>query len=149
LSSDLQVSQCPILIKNQQPHYVPWATLDLDGLIARLPDLNEGAGGWIRVLEEETTGKLLALGDIKALLAKCVGASKLNELLRELRLTRAIDSPELDAELFDKHRQDMWRELRKEYPTRIDPKALKGDQMGETENPATYIQRQLKRQIIH
>lgn len=39
----------------------------------------------------------------------------------------------------------MWQALRAEYPTRVDPKALKGDQLEETENPNTYIQRQLKR----
>ncbi|MGL5036159.1 MAG: hypothetical protein ACRC6F_00130, partial [Aeromonas sp.] len=56
--------QFPILIKGAQAQYVPWASQDLDGLVARLPSLDEGAGKWIRLLEEETTGKLLALGDI-------------------------------------------------------------------------------------
>ncbi len=36
-------------------------------------DIHEGAGKWIKVFEEETMGKLLAVGDIKALLAKIMG----------------------------------------------------------------------------
>ncbi len=38
----------------------------------------------------------------------------------------------------------MWQALRAEYPIRLDPKSLKGEQLGETENPTTYAQRQLK-----
>ncbi|KAI2645824.1 Soluble guanylate cyclase gcy-37 [Labeo rohita] len=49
---------------------------DLEGLVTRLPDVHEEAGKWIRVFEEETMGKLLAVGDIKALLAKIIGGSK-------------------------------------------------------------------------
>ncbi|XP_056618335.1 uncharacterized protein LOC130432826 [Triplophysa dalaica] len=136
--------QFPILIKGAQAQYVPWASQDLDGLVARLPNLDEGAGKWIRMLEEETTGKLLALGDIKALLAKCVGSSKLNELLRAAHI-RAIDIPDLDGHPFDRYRRDIWQGLRDEFPNRIDPRALKGEQMGEEENPATYIQKQLRK----
>lgn len=74
--------ECPILIKQSHAQYIPWASQDLDTLVSRLPDIHEGAGKWIRIFEEETTGKLLALGDIKALLAKCLGASKMNDILK-------------------------------------------------------------------
>lgn len=50
-------------------------------MVTRLPDIHEGAGKWIRVFEEETMGKLLAVGDIKALLAKTVGGAKMEEIL--------------------------------------------------------------------
>ena len=58
--------QYPILIKGTQGHYVPWQTLDVAGLAARLPDIHEGAIKWIRAFKEETVGKLFAVGDIKA-----------------------------------------------------------------------------------
>ncbi len=75
-------AQLPILIKGTQGQYVPWATQDLDGLVTRLPDIHEGAGKWIKMFEEETMGKLLAVGDIKALLAKTIGGAKMKEILQ-------------------------------------------------------------------
>ncbi len=75
-------TECPILIKQGHAQYIPWASQYLDTLVSRLPDIHEGAGKWIRTFEEETTGKLLALGDIKSLLAKCLGASMMNDILK-------------------------------------------------------------------
>lgn len=72
--------QCPILVKQRQEQYMPCDNQDLDELIARLPKIHEGAEKWIKV-GEETTGKLLVIGDIKAVLAKCLGISKMNEIL--------------------------------------------------------------------
>ena len=57
--------QFPILIKGARGQYVPWATQDLEGLVNRLPNIHEGAGKWIKVLEEETSGKLLSVIDMK------------------------------------------------------------------------------------
>ncbi|KAI2651231.1 Retrovirus-related Pol polyprotein from transposon TNT 1-94 [Labeo rohita] len=110
-------TECPILIKQGHAQYIPWASQDLDTLVSHLPDIHEGAGKWIRTFEEETTGKLLALGDIKALLAKCLGASKMNDVLKQSGLLQAVDRPQADGE----------------------------EPMGEAENPTTYIQRQLRR----
>lgn len=85
-----QAKQLPVLIKGTQGQYVPWATQDLEGLIARLPDVHEGAGKWIQTSEEETIGKLLAVGDIKAILAKILGGTKLEEILQASDLERAV-----------------------------------------------------------
>ncbi|KAI2661171.1 Gag polyprotein [Labeo rohita] len=137
--------QLPILIKGAQGQYIPWASQDLEGLVTRLPDMHEGAGKWIRVFEEETMGKLLAVGDIKALLAKIIGGAKMEEILQASGLERAVNSHYIDGTVYDVFRPAVWQALRAEYPTRVDPKALKGEQLGETENPVTYVQRQLKR----
>ncbi|KAL0147589.1 hypothetical protein M9458_057095 [Cirrhinus mrigala] len=142
---ELPITECPILIKQGHAQYIPWASQDLDTLVSRLPDIHEGAGKWIRTFEEETTGKLLALGDIKALLAKCLGASKMNDVLKQSGLLQAVDRPQADGVSFDKHRRDIWKTLRAEYPMQTDPGFLKGEPMGEAENPTTYIQRQLRR----
>ncbi len=137
--------ECPILIKQGYAQYIPWAGQDLDTLVSRLPDIHEGAGKWIRTFEEETVGKLLALGDIKALLAKCLGASKMNDILKQSSLLQAVDRPQEDGISFDKHRHNIWTTLRAEYPMQTDPGFLKGEPMEETENPITYIQKQLRR----
>ncbi|KAL0148917.1 hypothetical protein M9458_055721 [Cirrhinus mrigala] len=142
---ELPRTECPILIKQGHAQYIPWASQDLDTLLSRLPDIHEGAGKWIRTFEEETTGKLLALGDIKALLAKCLGASKMNDVLKQSGLLQAVDRPQADGVSFDKHRRDIWKTLRVKDPMQTDPGFLKGEPMGEAENPTTYIQRQLRR----
>ncbi len=137
-------AQLPILIKGAQGQYVPWASQDLEGLVTRLPDIHEGAGKWIKVFEEETMGKLLAVGDIKALLAKIMGGAKMEEILLASNLNRAVHSHYMDGTVFDAFRPAVWQALHAEYPIRLDPKSLKGEQLGETENPTTYVQRQLK-----
>ena len=93
-------AQLPILIKGEQGQDVPWASQDLEGLATRLPDIHEGAGKWIRVFEEETMGKLLAVGDIKALLAKIVGGAKMDEILQTTTLNRAVNSRNMDVIVF-------------------------------------------------
>ncbi len=90
-------------------------------------------------------GKLLAVGDIKALLAKMMGGAKMEEILQASNLDRAVDVHYMDGNVFDAFRPAVWQAMRAEYPIRLDPKSLKGEQLGETENPTTYVQRQLKR----
>ncbi len=138
-------AQLPILIKGAQGQYVPWASQDLEGLVTRLLDIYEGAGKWIKVFEEETMGKLFAVGDIKALLAKIMRAAKMEEILQASNLNRAVDSHYMDGTVFDAYRPAVWQALRAEYPIRLDPKSLKGEQLLDIENPITYVQRQLKR----
>ncbi len=138
-------AQPPILIKGAQGQYVPWASQDLEGLVTRLPDIHKGAGKWIKVFEEETMGKLFAVGDIKALLAKIMRGAKMEEILQASYLNRAVDSHYMDGTLFDAYRPAVWQALRAEYLIRLDPKSLKGEQLLDIENPITYVQRQLKR----
>ncbi len=114
------------------------------GLVTRLPDIHEGAGKWIKVLQEQTMGKLLAVGDIKSLLAKIMGGAKMEEIIQASDLNRAVDSHYMDGTIFDAFRPAVWQALCAEYPIRLDPKSLKGEQLLDIENPTTYVQRQLK-----
>ncbi|KAJ8379213.1 hypothetical protein AAFF_G00223250 [Aldrovandia affinis] len=65
----------------------------------------EGAGCWIRVLEEEMMGKRLALGDVKALLGKVIGVEKMLDvfeganMLRAQMATARIDGQPIDVVL--------------------------------------------------
>ncbi|KAJ8369509.1 hypothetical protein SKAU_G00095370 [Synaphobranchus kaupii] len=90
-------------------------------------------------------GKLLAVGDLKALLARLLGMARMEEVLMKSGLQAAVNTPYLDGASFDQFRPAMWRTLREDYPTKIDPKSLKGEEVGDTVNPATYLHRQLKR----
>ncbi|XP_072899088.1 uncharacterized protein [Hemitrygon akajei] len=135
----------PLLVKGSgQVQYIPWGSQDLEGLKNTLPSLHEGAGKWIRAFEEETMGRLLAMGDLKALLIRLMGTFKLKELM-EMAGLQNVDSPQTDGANFDPVRQRVWQALRKLYPPRVDPKALKGELLGDTENPAAYVENQLKK----
>ncbi|GCC38026.1 hypothetical protein chiPu_0016537 [Chiloscyllium punctatum] len=46
---------------------------------------------------------------------------------------------------FDRVRQNVWQSLRDCYPPKMDPQALRGDPLGESENPAAYLEKQLKK----
>ncbi|KAE8289574.1 hypothetical protein D5F01_LYC11278 [Larimichthys crocea] len=131
-------------IKGKQSRYIPWQTLDFAGLISRLPGMHEGASKWIKVFEEETMDKILAIGDIKAVWARTMGIPAMENTLRLNGNAWMID-PNSDGTEFNPYRTALWSSLRREYPIQIDPKALKGEPLTDTENPAAYISRQLKR----
>lgn len=137
-------AMCPILVKGTNINYVPWQMLDLNGLLARLPNIHEGATRWIRAFEEQTTGLMLAMGDIKAILARVMGTTAMNNMLNEGDLCFATD-PDNDGVTFNPYRNRVWELLRKQYPTNVDPSVLKGEGIAEGENPAAYVERQLKR----
>lgn len=134
----------PILVKGEQIQYVPWGSQDLAGIVARLPNINDGASKWIRTFEEQMMGKMVAVGDLKALWARVLRISKMESILNEGGLGQLLNEHS-DGLVFDSYRQRTWEALRNEYPTRIDPKNLKGQIMSSTENPATYIQKQVMR----
>ncbi len=66
-------------------------------------------------------------------------------ILQVSNVERAVDSHYMDGTVFDAFRPAVWQALRGEYPIRLNPKSLQGEQLGETENPNKYVQRQLKR----
>ena len=71
----------PLLVKKGQLTYIPCGSMDMEGLINRLPDIHERAARWITAFEDETLAVVLAVGDIKALLGKIVGKQEMEELL--------------------------------------------------------------------
>ena len=103
-------------------------------MVARLPDIHEGAIKWIRAFEEETVGKPLAVGDVKAVWALCFGAST-RHILRHSKNGWML-SHRADGTEFNANRAALWEALRAEYPSRVDPSALKGEPLLDTESPA-------------
>ena len=127
----------PILVEGQQVHFQPWGSQDLEGVISRLPNIINGASKWIRTYEELTVGKLIALGDLKALLARVLGLSKMEFVLRNGGLN--ILDGKYDETTLDHCRGALWATLRREFPVRMDPKNMRGLPIGDTENPASYL----------
>ena len=133
----------PILVKGQQVQYQPWGSQDLEGVISKLPNIHNGVSKWARTFEELTVGKLMAVGDLKALLARVLGLSKMESVLRNGGLD--IMDGMYDGTTLDRYRVEMWATLRREFPTHIDHKNMRGLPIGDTENPASYLQAQVDR----
>lgn len=74
-------AQIPILITGKQGRYVPWQSQKIEGILLALTKIHEGASRWIRNFKEHTEGRLLAVGDLKAVLARIVGQQVIRELL--------------------------------------------------------------------
>lgn len=77
------------------------------GLISRLSPIQESAAKWIRQLEEETTGKPLALGDIKSLMAKILGVEKNKEHPGENKMDWIMTDGSHDPTRLDNYRNDI------------------------------------------
>ena len=101
------------------------------------------AAKWIRTFEELTVGNLMAVGDLKALLARVLGLSKLESVPRN----GGLDVMDVmhDGITLDCYRAAMWTTLRREFPTHIDHKNMRGLPINDTENPASYLQAQVDR----
>ncbi|KAM4583817.1 uncharacterized protein PAE49_003635 [Odontesthes bonariensis] len=137
-------ASAPSLIEMTQGQYVPWQTLDLGGLVARLPDIHRGASRWIRAFEQESVDKLLSVGHIKAVWALCFGTSTMEGILRDSENDWML-SHRADGTDFNAYRAALWRALRAEFPVGVDLEALKGEPLSGTESPAVYIAQQLKK----
>ena len=143
-TSTKQSGNYPILVKGQQVQYIPWGSQDLEGVVLNLPDITHGATKWIRKVEELTMGKIMAVGDLKALLARVLGIHKMESLLTNGGLDKLLNRVS-DGTTFDTYRKATWEALRSEYPVCVDHRSLRGHAMGDTENPATFLQKQVTR----
>lgn len=135
--------QTPLVIGGPRARYIPWKSLDLEGLVKSLPSLHEGAAKWIREFEDETQGKRLAIRDLKAIMARMLGAAETVRLLREAgnRGLDRVDETIVDRVEFDPYRNDLWQVLRATFPSRPDLNRLQGEQVGETEHLMVYYQK--------
>ena len=115
----------------------------MEGVLSRLPNIYNGGSQWIRTFEELTVGRLIAVGDLKALLARVLGLAKMESVLRNggLDIMDEMD----DGTTLDRYRVAMWTALRREFPTHIDHKKMRGLPINDTENPAAYLQAQVDR----
>ncbi len=131
---------CPIITKAQgQTQYMPWSFMDMVGLASRLPDLHEGANKWITALEESTAGVKLALGDVKALLMHIIGKHITKEIFVAAGLPMVVSGNRVDDVGFGGHRTKVWKQLREQYPDKMDPSKLHGETLKDSDNPSTFL----------
>ncbi|MPV02332.1 hypothetical protein FVA96_24355, partial [Escherichia coli] len=131
------VPQCPLLRKaNGQREFVPWSHRDMEALEKGLPPLGEGANPWIRLFEKYTIGDELALGDMRALIARLEGTVNLRAL--EVRTGTTNDDNEAP---FDKVRGVFWATMRNIWPTKPSMSIPMGLSMKQGEDMSQYVRR--------
>ncbi|XP_046893264.1 uncharacterized protein LOC124478831 isoform X2 [Hypomesus transpacificus] len=135
--------QAPILVRGTQMYYVPWTTMDMTGLITRLPNPYEGASRWIKAFEQETLGHNIAIGDIKMILGRTLGAGGLSDVMHSQHLADILETHAGDGDLFNVIRTEVWESLRILFPDRVKLEMLTGEKIGPSEPPMAFIHKTL------
>lgn len=104
----------PLLVKENRVNYILWQTQDSEGLVSDLPDIHNGASKWKREFEEKTQEKSLAIGNVKAVLARMIRREDTIRILREADIQNLyfVDTAQEDRTEFDPFRNLVWTELR-------------------------------------
>ncbi|XP_064877154.1 uncharacterized protein LOC135572653 [Oncorhynchus nerka] len=116
--------------------YVAWKMQDLTALMEQLPSLHGGASAWLLQLQSLTSGVRLALGDMKALLARSTDYTTMNALINTAGLGTFGSATEPE-----KYRVSLWNELRRAYPTEKNYATLTSFAMEDGEQAAQYLDR--------
>ncbi|XP_046905798.1 uncharacterized protein LOC124487476 [Hypomesus transpacificus] len=135
--------QAPILVRGDQMYYVPWMTMDMTGLITRLPNPYEGASRWIKAFEQETLGHNISIGDIKMILGRTLGAGGLSDVMHSRHLADVLSSHVEDENLFNGIRTEVWENLRTLFPDRVRLDMLIGETIEPSEPPMAFIHKTL------
>lgn len=69
----------------------------------------------------------------------------MTQILTAAYMGGAVGTAQVDRVSFDCDRPNLWQALRTEYPTRLDHRSMKEEQLEEKKNPTACVQRQLKR----
>lgn len=107
-------------------HGKTWCKKTAFQLILKLPNLEEGAGGWIREFENRIQEPLLAIGDIKAILGNIMGSEQMTTLMLRACPKLEIYNNRHDGVDFNPYRPALWAMLREEYPSKPDLNSLQG-----------------------
>ncbi|XP_041838444.1 uncharacterized protein LOC121638069 isoform X2 [Melanotaenia boesemani] len=135
-----QTSQMqPLIAKGRQIYYQPFPNVDIDILISKLPRLEAGANKWILILANLCEGKILSLGDIKAILARTVGVLEMYNIFESAELANVARTQTHDADFFNNYKEDIWQELRRRYPLRISIDSISLGTLNDTDDPMAFI----------
>lgn len=81
----------------------------------------------------------MALGDFKALLMHIAGKHTTEEILQGVNLM-TLSNNSLDEIGFNPFHNVVWRELRRQFPEKMDPSKLEGETLKADECPAKFLQ---------
>nr|XP_054590182.1 uncharacterized protein LOC129154495 [Nothobranchius furzeri] len=77
---------------NAQKVYQPYSLGDIQALIDKLPDIQEGGNTWLSDFDTLTAGQDLALGDFRAVITRCTSRSQAEALEKDAGTTRDSNS---------------------------------------------------------
>ncbi|XP_039895468.1 uncharacterized protein LOC120738356 isoform X1 [Simochromis diagramma] len=100
--------------------YKPYGVGDVTALIELLPPITDGGAGWLREFDRATTGVQLALGDFRAVVARCVKGTALDDI-EKIAGTALMG----DSTPFCRVVNEISHALREKYPTPNAAKILK------------------------
>ena len=113
-----------------------WGHRERHVLARRLPSITAGAPAWIRTFEEETSGDVLAIGGVRAILGKAHGSDKTIELERMTHTTHVPDKAP-----FDIYRNAFWDNLKRQYPPDLSAVGIQGLAIKPEETIHDYVRR--------
>ncbi|CAI5677951.1 unnamed protein product, partial [Oreochromis niloticus] len=87
------VGEFPLVVTTGgQMKYKPYGVGDVNALIELLPPIIDGGAGWLREFDRATTGVQLALGDFRAVVARCVKGTALDDIEKIAGTALMVDS---------------------------------------------------------
>ena len=124
----------PLIESSGRQRYRPFGIGDVQAIVDKLPPVAEGGNLWLSKLESLTAGQLLALGDFRAVISRCLTDSD----VRDIQISAGILG-RVDEESFLRHQEQIGKVMRQKYPlpnASVMPK-MKWDPK---QNPRTYIE---------
>lgn len=92
--------------------YKPYSLGDVQALVDKLPPLTEGGSKWLNAVDKYTKGSALAVGNMRALLGRCVTTTRMCEIERAANWGRKV----ADSESLNMHVASLSFALRETYP---------------------------------
>ena len=86
----------------------------------------------------------MAVGDIKAILSRSLGAGEVKDVLKASPLHQLTRTQVHDGDLFNTFQPGLWQHLRETFHTQVKLELLKGDPLKETDTPSAHIHKSLK-----
>ena len=73
-------SSMPVVTTGGGPRYKPFGIGDIQAIVDKLPPVAEGGNLWLSKLDSLTAGQKLALGDFRAVIARCLTGSDIRDI---------------------------------------------------------------------
>ena len=98
-------------VAGQGERYKPFSIGDVQALVDKLPPVVEGGNMWLNKLDALTAGQRLAMGDFRAVGARCMTGSDLKDIENEAKTTTVKD----DAP-FTRYSTEIGKAMRERFP---------------------------------
>uniref|UniRef100_A0A1A8ATZ1 CCHC-type domain-containing protein n=1 Tax=Nothobranchius furzeri TaxID=105023 RepID=A0A1A8ATZ1_NOTFU len=118
---------------NAQKVYQPYSLGDIQALIDKLPDIQEGGNTWLSDFDTLTAGQDLALGDFRAVITRCTSRSQAEALEKDAGTTHDSNSVPLGRVI-----ARLGPAVRKMFPLK-DSSTMSKIKWDTKQNPSIYL----------